>query len=107
MTVELSPPGPVKSLIYICDSTFFLDPLDELIADANTEEQFGVLVVDGNGAVFGVLASFSFSDAIGCQLQSPKVRHLWSRVFPYDVAFSLAQSFSFHSHLISLARTPT
>ena len=59
ITVELAPAGPVKSVIYRCSNEFFLGPIEELVADAETEEQFGILVVDGNGALFAVLQGMS------------------------------------------------
>jgi len=48
----ISPPKPVQSFIYRCDSQFFLDPLKEMLGE---EKVYGLLVVDRKEAAIGLL----------------------------------------------------
>ena len=55
ITVSLNPARPVKSVIYSCSREFLLDPIEELMADQDEQQRFGLMVVDGHGAVLGLL----------------------------------------------------
>ncbi len=48
----LEPPEPVPINIYRCDSTFYLEPLEGMIAD---KDSYGLLVVDRSEATLGLL----------------------------------------------------
>ncbi len=51
-TSIVEPPQPIVTYRYHCDSTFFLEPLEEMLRDAKT---FGLLVLDRREASIGLL----------------------------------------------------
>ena len=51
-TFIVEPPEKVLSYIYHCDSSFFLEPLEEMI---EAKEKYGLLVLDKREATIGVL----------------------------------------------------
>ncbi len=48
----LEPPDPIITYRYHCDSTFLLDPLEDMLADKKT---FGLIVLDRREATVGIL----------------------------------------------------
>lgn len=48
----IEPPKPLKSRIYRCDQTFVVDPLREML---QTDESYGLLVIDRKEATIGIL----------------------------------------------------
>jgi peptide chain release factor subunit 1 len=51
-TTILEPPQPIVTYRYHCDSSFFLEPLEEMLRDAKT---YGLLVLDRREATVGLL----------------------------------------------------
>ncbi|WP_297980254.1 peptide chain release factor aRF-1 [uncultured Methanobrevibacter sp.] len=51
-TVVFEPPEEIQTYWYICDSTFFLEPLEDMIA---SKEVYGVAVIDRNEATIATL----------------------------------------------------
>ena len=51
-TVVFEPPEEVQTYWYICDSTFFLEPLEDMIAD---HDVYGIAVIDRNEATIATL----------------------------------------------------
>ncbi|OFV68127.1 peptide chain release factor 1 [Methanosarcinales archaeon] len=51
-TVMVVPPEPIRSYRYHCDSTFLLEPLEEILHDKKT---YGLLVLDKREATIGLL----------------------------------------------------
>ena len=51
-SVALEPPDPIVTYRYHCDSSFLLQPLEEMLADKKT---FGLIVLDRREAAIGVL----------------------------------------------------
>lgn len=51
-TYIVEPPAKLYSYIYHCDSSFFLEPLEELVED---KEKYGLLVLDKREATIGIL----------------------------------------------------
>ena len=51
-TVVIEPPEPIQTYWYICDSTFFLEPLEDMIA---SKEVYGIAVIDRNEATIATL----------------------------------------------------
>lgn len=49
---EIEPPIPLKTKVYRCDQTFFLDPLKQLII---TDESYGLIVIDRQEANIALL----------------------------------------------------
>lgn len=54
MTVDLEPLHPIKSFVYRCDKRFHTGILKTLCVNEN-EAAYGFVVVDGKGALFGLL----------------------------------------------------
>ncbi|KAF2071781.1 hypothetical protein CYY_006909 [Polysphondylium violaceum] len=50
--IDIEPFKPINTSLYLCDNKFHTAPLGELL---ESDEKFGFIVVDGNGALFGVL----------------------------------------------------
>ena len=48
----IEPPEPIPTYLYRCDSRFFLDPLEEMLAE---KETYGLVVVDRSEATVGLL----------------------------------------------------
>ncbi|EGG21478.1 hypothetical protein DFA_01364 [Cavenderia fasciculata] len=53
VTIDIEPFKPINTSLYLCDNKFHTAALGELL---ESDEKFGFIVVDGNGALFGVLA---------------------------------------------------
>ncbi|WMW21622.1 peptide chain release factor aRF-1 [Methanolobus mangrovi] len=51
-TTIVEPPQPIVTYRYHCDSSFFLEPLEEMLRDAKT---YGLLVLDRREAAIGLL----------------------------------------------------
>jgi len=51
-TVVFEPPEPIQTYWYICDSTFFLEPLEEMIS---SKEVYGLAVIDRKEATIATL----------------------------------------------------
>lgn len=58
MTVDFEPCHPVQKFIYRCDKRFHTEQLAKLLSEEG-EDPFGFIVVDGNGALFGVVRGSS------------------------------------------------
>lgn len=52
VTIDFEPFKPLASFLYMCDNRFHVDQLKALLAD---DEKFGFIVMDGNGALFGMV----------------------------------------------------
>ncbi|RJS70754.1 MAG: peptide chain release factor 1 [Candidatus Syntrophoarchaeum sp. WYZ-LMO15] len=57
-TTIIVPPEPIRSYRYHCDSTFLLDPLEEMLEDKKT---YGLLVLDKREATIGILKGKTIS----------------------------------------------
>lgn len=52
VTIDFEPFKPISSFLYMCDNRFHVDQLKALLQD---DEKFGFIVMDGNGALFGMV----------------------------------------------------
>jgi peptide chain release factor subunit 1 len=48
ITIDFEPFRPINTFMYKCDSSFHCDPLNSLL---ESDDTFGFIVVDGNGAL--------------------------------------------------------
>ena len=48
----IEPPEPITTFVYRCDSAFYLEPLEEVVAD---KKSYGLIVIDRNEATVGRL----------------------------------------------------
>jgi peptide chain release factor subunit 1 len=51
-SAALAPPDPIVTYRYHCDSSFYLEPLEEMLAD---KRPFGLIVLDRREAAIGLL----------------------------------------------------
>ncbi|GAM23940.1 hypothetical protein SAMD00019534_071150 [Acytostelium subglobosum LB1] len=52
VNIDIEPFKPINTSLYLCDNKFHTAALGELL---ESDEKFGFIIVDGNGALFGVL----------------------------------------------------
>ncbi|KAK3704758.1 hypothetical protein QZH41_009754 [Actinostola sp. cb2023] len=52
VNIDFEPFKPINTSLYLCDNKFHTEALNALLADDN---KFGFIVMDGNGALFGIL----------------------------------------------------
>jgi len=53
VSIDFEPFKPINTSLYLCDNKFHTEPLNELL---ESDDKFGFVVVDGNGALFGTLS---------------------------------------------------
>lgn len=53
VNIDFEPHKPVNTSLYLCDSRFHTEPLNELL---ESDSKFGFIVMDGNGTLFGTLS---------------------------------------------------
>ena len=53
LTIGFEPFKPINTSLYLCDNKFHTEALSELL---ESDDKFGFIVMDGNGALFGTLA---------------------------------------------------
>jgi len=54
----IEPPEPVRSFMYVCDQTFYLEPLEEM---AREKDVYALLVLDRGGGVIALLRGANYS----------------------------------------------
>ena len=52
ITLDIIPQTPIKRAIYMCDSSFHIQPLLDSI---ETYPKIGFIIIDGNGCLFGIM----------------------------------------------------
>jgi peptide chain release factor subunit 1 len=52
ISVTFEPYKPINTSLYLCDSSFHTEALHELLV---SDEKYGFIIVDGNGALYGTL----------------------------------------------------
>merc|ERR1719145_51158 len=52
VTIDFEPFKPINTTMYLCDNKFHTEALAELM---ESDDKFGFLIMDGNGALFGTL----------------------------------------------------
>ncbi len=53
LTISFEPFKPINTSLYLCDNKFHTEPLSELL---ESDDKFGFIVMDGNGALFGTVS---------------------------------------------------
>lgn len=56
ISMDFEPFKPINTSLYLCDNKFHVDALKELL---ECDDSFGFIVMDGNGALFGVVKGSS------------------------------------------------
>lgn len=72
VTYILEPPEPVQSLIYRCDSKFYLDPLYSMLGE---KDVYGLIVIDRSEATIGFLRGVRIEVVKNIQSQVPSKHH--------------------------------
>jgi len=52
VTIDFEPFKPINTTMYLCDNKFHTEDLSELL---ESDDKFGFLIMDGNGALYGTL----------------------------------------------------
>eukprot|EP01126_Amoeba_proteus_P035584 TRINITY_DN3592_c0_g1_i5.p1 TRINITY_DN3592_c0_g1~~TRINITY_DN3592_c0_g1_i5.p1 ORF type:complete len:447 (+),score=77.50 TRINITY_DN3592_c0_g1_i5:156-1496(+) len=53
VNIDFEPHKPINTSLYLCDSRFHTEPLNELL---ESDSKFGFIVMDGNGTLLGTLS---------------------------------------------------
>ena len=53
INIDFEPFKPINTSLYLCDNKFHTEPLSELL---ESDQKFGFIIMDGNGALFGTLS---------------------------------------------------
>lgn len=53
LLIDFEPFKPINTSLYLCDSKFHVEALSELL---ESDDRFGFIIMDGNGALFGTLS---------------------------------------------------
>jgi peptide chain release factor subunit 1 len=53
VNIDFEPHKPVNTSLYLCDSRFHTEPLNELL---ESDQKFGFIIMDGNGCLYGTLS---------------------------------------------------
>lgn len=56
INIDFEPFKPINTSLYLCDNKFHTAPLNELL---ESNERFGFIIMDGSGALFGVVSGSS------------------------------------------------
>lgn len=56
VTIDFEPFAKINTSLYLCDNKFHTEPLLELL---QTDERFGFIIIDGDGALYGVVTGKS------------------------------------------------
>ncbi len=72
VTYILEPPEPIQSMIYRCDSKFYLDPLYAMLGE---KDVYGLIVIDRSEATIGLLRGVRIEVVKNIQSQVPSKHH--------------------------------
>ena len=53
VTIDFEPYKPLNTFLYMCDSKFHVEALQELMV---SDDRYGFIIMDGNGCLYGVLS---------------------------------------------------
>ena len=53
VTIDFEPYKPLNTFLYMCDSKFHVEALQELMV---SDQSYGFIIVDGNGCLFATLS---------------------------------------------------
>ncbi len=72
VTFIIEPPEPITSMIYRCDSKFYLDPLTAMLGE---KDVYGLIVIDRSEATIGYLRGTKIEVVKNIQSQVPSKHH--------------------------------
>lgn len=88
INIDFEPFKPINTSLYLCDNKFHTEALSELL---ESDQKFGFIVMDGNGALFGTLSGNTREILQRLSVDLPK-KH---------VSFLLYPAVQRHAHIIS------
>jgi peptide chain release factor subunit 1 len=89
INIDFEPFKPINTSLYLCDNKFHTESLSELL---ESDQKFGFIIMDGNGALFGTLSGNTREILQRLSVDLPK-KHVSSCIL------QLLDSFG-HSHSI-------
>lgn len=69
VSIDFEPFKPINTSLYLCDNRFHVEALQELM---ESDDKFGFIIMDGNGALFGTLAGNTREVLHRLQVDLPK-----------------------------------
>lgn len=100
-TFDLQPFRPINTSLYLCDNKFETSALKELL---ETDDKFGFIIIDGNGAFFGTLQGNTRETLLKFSVDLPKKHR---RGGQSSVRFARLRMESRHNYLRKVAEAAT
>lgn len=69
INIDFEPFKPINTSLYLCDNKFHTEALSELL---ESDQKFGFIIMDGNGALFGTLSGNTREILQRLQVDLPK-----------------------------------
>ncbi|EEA08003.1 eukaryotic peptide chain release factor subunit 1, putative [Cryptosporidium muris RN66] len=101
VNIDFEPFKPINTSLYLCDNKFHVDALKELL---ETDDKFGFIIVDGNGALYGVVQGSSREVLLRFTVDLPK-KH--GRGGQSALRFARLRMEKRHNYLRRVAETAT
>ncbi|KAH8584406.1 eukaryotic peptide chain release factor [Cryptosporidium sp. chipmunk genotype I] len=101
VNIDFEPFKPINTSLYLCDNKFHVDALKELL---ETDDKFGFIIVDGNGALYGVVQGSSREVLLRFNVDLPK-KH--GRGGQSALRFARLRMEKRHNYLRKVAETAT
>lgn len=101
VNIDFEPFKPINTSLYLCDNKFHVDALKELL---ETDDKFGFIIVDGNGALYGVVQGSSREILLRFNVDLPK-KH--GRGGQSALRFARLRMEKRHNYLRKVAETAT
>ncbi|KAK6587970.1 eukaryotic peptide chain release factor [Cryptosporidium xiaoi] len=101
VNIDFEPFKPINTSLYLCDNKFHVDALKELL---ETDDKFGFIVVDGNGALYGVVQGSAREVLLRFNVDLPK-KH--GRGGQSALRFARLRMEKRHNYLRKVAETAT
>jgi peptide chain release factor subunit 1 len=101
MVVDFEPFKPINKSLYLCDNKFHVTDLKDLLEN---EDQFGFIIVDGSGALYGTLQGNTRTIVHKFTVELPK-KH--SKGGQSSVRFARLRIEKRHNYLRKVAETAT
>ena len=93
INIDFEPFKPINTSLYLCDNKFHTEALSELL---ESDQKFGFIIMDGNGALFGTLSGNTREILQRLQVDLPK-KHVRDQLSHFHLLFFSFLSVS-HAH---------
>lgn len=99
ISVSFEPHIPINASLYVCDNHFHTDSLRSILVD---NEKFGFLIVDGDGALYGVLQGATKNILCKFSVDLPKKHNKGGQS---SVRFARLREEAIHNYIRKVAET--